>query len=64
MWAPVLVETDPDGDHAHRVLLGLGAVPVDALLIQGPRAGCQRQSRIAFWECFSISNLGRFRYAD
>ena len=35
MWAPEVVELDPVTQHAHRMLLGLEAVPVGALLLQG-----------------------------
>jgi hypothetical protein len=33
MGAPAVVDPDPVADHAHRVLLALEAMPVNALLL-------------------------------
>ena len=36
MRVPVVIELDPVGDDPHRMLLGLGAVTMHILCIQGP----------------------------
>ena len=36
VWAPVVIELDPVGDDPHRMLLGLEAVTMHTLFLQGP----------------------------